>query len=213
MTPNPFDVFINCPFDEQYKPLFESIVFTITACNYNARCALEVENGLDIRYDRLCRLIDECRHSVHDRSRTELSFSDLPRFNMPFELGLTMGAKRFGGRQRRDDSALIMVAEKYRLPAYLSDLGGNDPLAHKREPEEVVKIVRKYLHAGPDGIPAPGAANILGRLARFKRELPAIASGLNLETSELDIIADYRTFVHALVWFVKNTAPIPPEGR
>jgi len=34
-------VFINCPFDNQYWPLFEALVFTVIACEFEPRCALE----------------------------------------------------------------------------------------------------------------------------------------------------------------------------
>jgi hypothetical protein len=100
------DVFVNCPFDEDFKPAFEALVFTITASGYKVRCALEDSNSGDIRFDKLCRLIQASERSIHDLSRTEVGKAGLPRFNMPFELGLMMGAKRFGGgRQSVEDSA------------------------------------------------------------------------------------------------------------
>jgi hypothetical protein len=58
--------------------------------------------------DKICRIIRECPYSVHDISRTELDAgSGLPRFNMPFELGLVLGAKRFGGRALGRKKTLI----------------------------------------------------------------------------------------------------------
>src|SRR5258708_6812462 len=86
-------VFINCPFDSDYSPLLEAIGFAITACGYTPRCALEI---IDSGYNRLTKiidLIDVCDFSLHDISRTELNPNGLPRFNMPFELGLTLGRK------------------------------------------------------------------------------------------------------------------------
>lgn len=136
MSDNPLSVFINCPFDAKYKATFEALVFTVTASGYRVRCALEEQDGADIRFDKLCRLIAESDRTIHDLSRTELGPNDLPRFNMPFELGLAMGAKRFGARRQRRKTALIMVAEPYRLPAYLSDLGGNDLSAHHSDPRQ-----------------------------------------------------------------------------
>lgn len=42
---NPSDqVFVNCPFDEAYKPLFDAIVFAITDLGFYARSARE-EHG------------------------------------------------------------------------------------------------------------------------------------------------------------------------
>lgn len=120
------DVFINCPFDDDYKPLFEALVFTITASSYRVRCALEEDNAADIRLVRLYKLINESAKSVHDLSRVELNPAGMPRFNMPFELGLFSGAKRFGSRSHRTKSALVMIREPYRLPVYFSDFAGAD---------------------------------------------------------------------------------------
>jgi hypothetical protein len=144
------NVFVNVPFDDAYEPLFEALIFAISACGYRARCALEDSDSGDIRLDKLVELIRESPRSIHDLSRVEVGENQLPRFNMPFELGLALGAKRFGRRPR--DRIKIMVAEPYKLPAYLSDLGGNDPDAHTNDPERVIRIVRNYLQRTPRGV-------------------------------------------------------------
>ena len=115
------NVFINCPFDEAYRECFEALLFAVTVSGYKARCALEDDDAANIRFDKLRRLIRESPRTIRDLSRTELGDNDLPRFNMPFELGLAMGAKYFGGKAQRRNSALIMVREPYVLPSYLSD--------------------------------------------------------------------------------------------
>lgn len=117
------NVFINVPFDDAYAPLFDALVFAVMACGYRVRCALEADDSGDIRLDKLVALIRKSACSIHDLSRINLGENDLPRFNMPFELGLAMGAKRFGAPGRRRDRIKIMVEQPYRLPAYLSDLG------------------------------------------------------------------------------------------
>ena len=95
------DVFINCPFDDEYQPCFEALLFAITISGYRARCALEENDAGDIRFDKLRRLIAQSDYTVHDLSRIQLGTNKLPRFNMPFELGLMMGAKHFGGAKQR----------------------------------------------------------------------------------------------------------------
>src|SRR6516165_3778289 len=99
------NVFVNAPFDPAYDPLLEAMIFIIHAAGYRARCALEENDSGDIRLDKLVRLIDESPRSIHDLSRlrpVNPKASDLPRFNMPFELGLCMGARRFSASHRRD---------------------------------------------------------------------------------------------------------------
>ena len=100
MTENRYDrrVFINCPFDGQYKPLFEAIVFAVRDCGLRPRCALELDDASEVRIDKIFKIIAECRYGVHDISRTEVaSASGLPRFNMPVELGMFLAANRFRG--------------------------------------------------------------------------------------------------------------------
>ena len=203
MSPDAPSVFINCPFDEDYKASFEALMFTVTASKYRVRCALEEDDAGDIRFDKLCRLIEISDRSIHDLSRIELGPHGLPRFNMPFELGLLMGAKRFGGKRQRQKTTLIMIAEQYRLPVYLSDLAGNDPDAHHGRPEEIIRIVRRYLHARPDGTPLPGAARMLADFNRFKEALPELAAALDIAPSEIDPYLDYRSYVWLLAEFLK----------
>lgn len=196
------DVFINCPFDEEYEPLFEAINFVIAACGYSPRCALEEDDGADIRLTKLCRIIEECPRSVHDLSKTQLNEAGLPRFNMPFELGLMMGAKYFGKKSFRKKSALIMVGEPFKMPAYLSDLGGNDPAAHKGHVTKVIELVRRYLHCRPEGAPLPRAEHIHEALKSFKVELPSMARERSIKPHELGAFKDYRTYAHFVAAFL-----------
>jgi hypothetical protein len=98
------NVFINCPFDADYRACFEALLFTVMVSGYRVRCALEDDDAANIRFDKLRRLIRESPRTIHDLS-TELGENELPRFNMPFELGLAMGAKHFavqnGGKTQR----------------------------------------------------------------------------------------------------------------
>ena len=51
------NVFINAPFDDDYAGLFDALIFTVYACGYRARCALEENDSGDIRLDKLAQLI------------------------------------------------------------------------------------------------------------------------------------------------------------
>ena len=195
MTAADHSAFVNCPFDNDYKPLFEALIFTIASSGYRVRCALEENNAADIGFDKLCRLISERGRSVHDLSRIELDTrSGLPRFNMPFELGLFLGARRFGGRAQGGKSALVMTSAEYRLPVYLSDTAGSDTSHHGGELIELVRSVRGYLHAKPDGRPLPGAARILDEFRRFKTFRHDYAAALEIAPDELDPFRDYRDY-------------------
>ena len=106
------DVFINCPFDDEFQPIFRAITFTVFACGFRLRTALELDDGLYPRLDKILNMIGECALGIHDLSRTELdSINNLPRFNMPFEFGIFVGAKRFGSEIQEKKRALV-PAEK-----------------------------------------------------------------------------------------------------
>ena len=108
------NVFINCPFDDEYKSLFNAIVFAIHDCSFIARSAQETEDGSQVRIDKIYTIIAECRYGIHDLSRTELDEKTcLPRFNMPLELGVFLGAKRYGEKDQQRKCTAIGNLDHY----------------------------------------------------------------------------------------------------
>jgi hypothetical protein len=37
-------VFLNCPFDDGYRPIYEAIIFAVIHCGFVVRCARERED-------------------------------------------------------------------------------------------------------------------------------------------------------------------------
>jgi hypothetical protein len=109
-------VFLNCPFDEDYENLFLALIAGLTGLGLTPRCVLEIPPGRS-RLERLLRLIGQCSSSVHDLSRVELSprRPRVPRFNMPFELGLAVALSLSG----RKHQWYLMESKRYRLQASL----------------------------------------------------------------------------------------------
>ena len=68
----PRPVFINCPFDAEYKPLLRVACFTILACGHAPRCALDTIGSGAVRFSEIVKLIAACDLSIHDISRVEL---------------------------------------------------------------------------------------------------------------------------------------------
>ena len=74
------NVFINCPFDSAYAPLFQAIVFAIHDAGFRAKCARERFDSSEVRLQKILSLIAGSRLSIHDLSRTELDESSaLPK--------------------------------------------------------------------------------------------------------------------------------------
>ncbi len=188
-------VFINCPFDAAYQPLFDRLVFTVARAGFTPRCALEIDDGAGTRIDKILDLIENCPLAVHDISRTEPdAATGLPRFNMPFELGLFLGARRFGDARQRAKRCLVLDREPYRYRAFLSDIAGQDIHAHAGEPGKLVREVRNFLAANADGRIVPSAQIIRDDFLALERRKPEICAALELDPTDLTF-GDYTTLV------------------
>ena len=146
--PDSKNIFINCPFDNVYLPIFHAVVFSVFDCGYIARCALEIADSSEIRIEKITRIISECNYGIHDISCTGLDKDkNLPRFNMPLELGMFLGAKRFGDDEQKKKICLILEREPYRYKSFISDIGGQDIQSHNNDDSEAVKVVRNWLRS------------------------------------------------------------------
>lgn len=192
---SPGHVYINCPFDGDYRPIFEALVFAVQDCGFIARCALELDDGSQVRIDKIERLIAACRLGIHDISRTELDpVWALPRFNMPLELGLFLGAKRFGNGVQRDKLCLILDRAPNRYQKYCSNIAGQDIQSHNGDPRDAVRVVRNWLrNAGSgSGRIIPSGSVMVERYERFQRALPLMCDDLRLDPDDL-IFNDFTT--------------------
>lgn len=179
-------VFINCPFDEGYKPVLDGIVFAVTDLGFVARSAREHDDAGEVRLSKIERIIEECKYGIHDLSAVELDpLNHLPRFNMPLELGLFLGCRRFGMDAQRRKIALIMDAEPYRYQRFISDIAGQDIHAHGGQPERAIREVRQWLAIASKRKGLPGGADIVNRYKRFRSDLPAICAAARLQDDEL----------------------------
>lgn len=195
------DVFVNCPFDDEFAPGFQALIFAVFACRFRVRCAREMDDGTETRIDKLYRIIEQSRFGIHDLSRTEVdSHTGLPRFNMPLELGIFLGAKRFGDEAQRKKRALILDTEPYRYQAFISDLAGIDPRAHGGDPRQMVRCARDWLLTVSKRTTIPAPAQLLASYDRFTLALPNIARSAGLEPTDIG----YSDFQRLVVAWLKR---------
>ena len=161
------NLFINCPFDEHYKPQFDAILFSVYYCGCKPRCAKEIDNGGQIRLDKILSIIEQSDLGLHDISRTELNDNNLPRFNMPFELGLFLGARKFGGKRQKEKSCIIFDSHEYRYLEFISDISGQDIKSHNNDPEEIITKIRNWLNTFEELRPIPGAEAIIRQYKQY----------------------------------------------
>lgn len=142
------NVFVNCPFDDDYRQLLLSIIFTIKYLGYIPRLSLERADSAESRIDKIVGLINESKFGIHDLSRMISSGKNEHfRMNMPFELGIDYGSKALKGGKWENKQLLVLEKERYRYQKALSDLSGSDIKNHDDEPSKIVKVVRDWFVA------------------------------------------------------------------
>jgi hypothetical protein len=187
-------VFINCPFDSEYMSILQAVVYTIYRCGFYPQIALREDDATDFRLDKIMRLIQNCRYGVHDISRTEITHEGLPRFNMPFELGLFFGAKRFGNKAQRTKSALVLERIKFTYQRYISDLNGIDTKAHNNDPTIVIRQVRDWLATASARSGIPGHIIIQREYKQFRLDLIDIITEAGFDNDDI-LFSDFCKIV------------------
>lgn len=189
-------VFINCPFDSDYEILFRALVFAVEDCGFEAHCSLEGANAGEVRISKIARLISECRHGIHDLSRTELDpVHRLPRFNMPLELGLFLGAQWYGSRKQKDKNCLILERKRGDHHDCCSDIAGQDITAHEGDPLKAIAAVRNWLATFRQGIERlPKRRVVQERFQRFQADLPGFCERAGWDPDDLQFV-ELRTVI------------------
>ena len=182
-------VFLNCPFDDGYRTLYEAIIFAVLHCGFVIRCARERDDSGETRISKIVEIIRESSLGIHDISRVELDETNgLPRFNMPLELGLFIGANSFSDHtKQRKTRCLILDRDPYRYQKFISDIAGQDIRHHGGDARKALKITRDWL-ASASTRTLPGPLETERLYDDFRRELPAILDKLSLRPDEVQFV-------------------------
>ncbi len=162
-------VFFNCPFDGSYLNMFRAGTFGILDAGFIPRCSLEVDNATQFRLAAIVDIIRDCRYGVHDLSRVELDpQSKLPRFNMPFELGVFYAAKHFGSTRQKLKECLVVEKRKYRYQKFLSDIAGIDVSPHQNVQKKLILAIRNWIVTASRRTTIPHGQEIYDRFRTFQ---------------------------------------------
>lgn len=165
------NVFVNCPFDEEYRSLLQPLLFTVMFLGFRPRIALESQDSGVPRIERIIALIRDSQYAIHDLSRIKATVAgEYFRLNMPFELGMDFGCRIFNSGKWSRKRCLILEAERYRYQAALSDLSGSDIQVHENKPENVVREVRNWLNNHCEAT-VSGPTRIWGMFHDFMEDL------------------------------------------
>ena len=151
------NVFVNCPFDAEYEQLLKPLVFTLLYLGLEPQICVTTSSAQS-RIEKIKELIKNSKYSIHDISRCEpLKKDELPRFNMPYEMGLDIGCQSFGQNELKQKKCLILEKDSHRYDVVISDISGQDIKHHNNDPEILVDKVREWFLAIFDHIPPSGS--------------------------------------------------------
>lgn len=138
------NVFINCPFDDEYFKLLKPLVFVIVYFGFIPRISLESSDSGKARIKKIISLIKESKFAIHDLSRLQAKTVDeYYRLNMPFELGLDYGLRVFD-TNFSDKKSLILETKQFEYMKAISDINGFDIKNHEDNPEKLVECLRSW---------------------------------------------------------------------
>ena len=181
-------VFINCPFDSEYRDLLLANVFSVFAHGFVPRTARESEGTPEPRFSRILATIAASKYSIHDLSRSKGEGDDnLARLNMPLELGMAAAFRFERENSNRPHRWLALVPEGYAYQSFVSDLAGFDPARHDGSVASIIREVSAWLRTQDDVLdPVPSAKNILQNFPSFRNE----HANLRIEALEKETWAD-----------------------
>jgi hypothetical protein len=141
------NVFINCPFDNEFYPLLKGIFFVLIYLDFKPKIAETSDSG-QVRILKIKDLMLSSPLSIHDLSRIDPLVTDAAaRLNMAFEMGIDFGLKYSGIAELEAKRFLILEKEDHRYKTFLSDISGNDIKSHRNDPELVIKSIRDWIKA------------------------------------------------------------------
>lgn len=154
------NVFINCPFDPGYRQLLISLIFTVKYLGFIPRLSLEKSDAGTARLENIVDIIGKSKFGIHDLSRLQAEKKgEFTRMNMPFELGIDIGCKKFKEGVWVSKKTLVLEKKRYRYMKALSDLSGSDICEHEDKPIKLVRIVRDWFITEELGT-GPGSTKI-----------------------------------------------------
>ena len=162
-------VFINCPFDDDFAPILQAILFCVVIMGFEPRLATERSDSGETRLEKIKGLIEASKFSIHDLSRCQATRKgEMFRLNMPFELGIDWGCRQYFGDDRREKRFLILEEKPYRFQAALSDISGCDIEIHGGRFDRAMVKVRNWLRQ-QTGVLADGPQKMLGEYVAFQK--------------------------------------------
>ncbi len=206
-------VFINCPYDEEYRDLLRALLFVLKRLGLEPRLASERFNSAEPRMEKICELIPLCKFSIHDLSRTAADpRTNLARMNMPFELGIDWGwdlAERNRLKLKVGKLKAFLILEELSggLKTAASDLGQSDFKTHGSDPRLLTQAVRAFFWDKPISMSKedfPDPSILWKEFNDFMAGLQTRRNGSLRPMSDIIAMEPPEFLHHASAWLVRQ---------
>jgi hypothetical protein len=188
-------VFINCPYDKEFEPIFDAIVLATVCCGFLPRSALETGNVADSRMERITNAILSSKYSIHDLSRcTGEGDEQLARFNMPLELGIAMAQRYAKVHKNKRHDWLLLVPEGHQYTKFISDLAGFDPMKYDGTEKAAVAKVMTWLAMRPDAVRTLKTIQVYEALPDFHKAKEQLKVEWGTDPPWSDLVLKAREF-------------------
>ena len=121
---------------------------------------------------------------------------------MPLELGIFLGAKRYGNKDQKLKRLLILDTEQFRYQRFVSDLAGMDIHQHANDPKKAIRETRDWL-ANVSRRQLPSAPRVTQIYDTFVADLPMLAGALEFDPDQIP----YVDFERIVVSWLLNPEP------
>jgi hypothetical protein len=167
-------VFLNYPFDAEFRPLAYAMHFAVIAAGLIPLCAKDMSVPDRPRFEMLIDAIIHSHYSVHDFSRFKGEGSNnLARFNMPIEMGMALFYAL--NTQRRQHRCAFFVATAQDYQRFASDLSGLDPTHYNNDELLLVAGIYEWLRdVGKPLVNELPVIEVKDKYSYFKSELEKI---------------------------------------
>jgi hypothetical protein len=198
-SPYEKSVFINCPYDAEFRDYFHAIVLTVSAFGMAPRSGLQSMGQANTRIARIAETLANSKYSIHDLSRfTGEGVANLARFNMPLELGIAVALRYERSGTDRSHNFAVMAPRGSAFQQFVSDLAGFDPFMHELTVPSVIRETHSWLQEQPDAVETIPASAVFSGFDKFKQEIAERQAQALGKINWADILRSASTIVRQL---------------
>jgi len=132
--------------------------------------------------------------------------NELPRFNMPYALGLDIGCAEFGIKKFKEKKILILETDRFHYQKVLSDISGQDIESHDNDPATLIKKFRNWLSTVDKSKSYPSGNFVWRAYNQFYDDVSKTLISKHFTEEEIEDmpVSDFINF--SRVWIIKLTS-------